>query len=88
MDAPVLALEDPVLALDEPVVALDEPVDDTFAEEDERVFAVEVAPETLDDAPLPIGLPMTFTLGSETADDCEPDELTAVELEPDVEVWA
>ena len=41
--------------------------------EDDRVLEVAFAPELLDEAPLPIGLPITFTLGLETDCDCDPD---------------
>jgi hypothetical protein len=56
----------------------------------ERLDEVDFAPEVLDEAPLPIGLPITFTRGLETDDDCEPDEvLTVVVLfEPEFDVWA
>jgi hypothetical protein len=56
----------------------------------ERLDEVDFAPEVLDEAPLPIGLPITFTRGLETDDDCEPDEvLTVVVLfDPEFDVWA
>jgi hypothetical protein len=52
----------------------------------DRVLAV--APEVLDEVLLPTGLPLTVTLGLETADDCEPDEFVALLFDPEVEVWA
>jgi hypothetical protein len=56
------------------------------------VLAVARALELLDDAPLPIGLPITFTRGFETEDDSDPDELVAVDVDPEFAVefcaWA
>jgi hypothetical protein len=54
----------------------------------DRVFALALAPEVLDDAPFPIGLPITLTFGLDTEDDCDPEEFIAVELllEPEFEV--
>jgi hypothetical protein len=80
----VVAVDDPVLALDDPEVALDEPVDDTFACDEDRVLAVDVAPEVLDDETLPIWLPMTF--GLDPADDREPDKLVADVFDPELEL--
>jgi hypothetical protein len=56
----------------------------------DRVLAVALAPDVLDEAPLPIGLPITLTLGLATEDDCEADELIAVDRlsEPAAEVCA
>src|ERR1700722_9117452 len=58
--------------------------------EAERVLAVALAPELLDDAPLPIGLPITFTRGFEIDCDCEPDVVFTFALlsDPDCEFWA
>jgi hypothetical protein len=58
--------------------------------EAERVLAVARAPEVLDELPLPIVVPFTFTLGLEIACDCELDPLMAVEADPefDCELWA
>jgi hypothetical protein len=58
------------------------------AAERERVLAEALAPELLDDAPLPMGLPMTFTRGLETEVDCEPDELIALALLLEPDDWA
>ena len=58
--------------------------------EDDRVLEVAFAPELLDEAPLPIGLPITFTLGLETDCDCDPDAVFTVALDPEFEfdAWA
>lgn len=62
-----------------------------IAEDDEleRVLALAPAFEYEDDAPLPIGLPMTLTFGLDTDEDCEAEEFVAVEVLPELEViWA
>ena len=51
------------------------------AREADRVLEVAFAPELLDEAPLPIGLPITFTLGLETDFDCDPDAVFTVALD-------
>ena len=50
----------------------------------DRVLAVDVAPEVLDDETLPIWLPMTF--GLDPADDREPDKLVADVFDPELEL--
>jgi hypothetical protein len=52
------------------------------------VLATDLAPEVLDEAPLPTELPVTVALGLETADDWDPDELVALLAEPEFEVCA
>jgi hypothetical protein len=56
----------------------------------DRVFETALAPELLDDAPLPIGLPITLTFGLEIACDCDPDVVVTAALlfDPDCEVCA
>jgi hypothetical protein len=57
----------------------------------ERVLDTALAPELLDEAPLPMGLPITFTLGLDTDVDCDPDAVFTVALlfEPEFEFdWA
>jgi hypothetical protein len=54
------------------------------------VLAVARDPELLDEAPLPIGLPITFTRGFDIDDEVDADELLAEDwlFDPDVDVWA
>jgi hypothetical protein len=56
----------------------------------ERLDDADLDWDVLDEAPLPIELPITFTRGLDTEDDCEPEDvLTVVVLfDPEVDVWA
>jgi hypothetical protein len=58
--------------------------------EADRLLEIAFAPELLDEVPLPIGLPMTFTFGLETEAACEPDVVFTVALDPEFEFefWA